>query len=140
MESFSNGDNPIDPQSPILTNVFTTQESQTQVPEEQCPILNLGRGGSSGCRGRNGGGGEASATTSVATSKRKCKSTSTVWQHFDRFEEVDNDSNTKHIAQCKYCYSNLQGDTIHDTPYLRRHSKKCLQKLTQSGGSKLRQT
>lgn len=62
-------------------------------------------------RGRNGGGrgGEASAsaTASFVSSKRKCKRISTVWEHFDTIEEVDNDGNTKHIAQCKYCFFKL---------------------------------
>ena len=73
----------------------------------------MSHGGHTGCHGCNGGGrGEtASASTtasaSVATSRRKCKRTSTVWDHFDIIEEIDNEGNTKHIAQCKYCLSKL---------------------------------
>ncbi|EXB68725.1 hypothetical protein L484_024745 [Morus notabilis] len=85
-------------------------------------------GGRTGGRGHNGGGrGEtasasATASASVATSRRKCKHTSTVWDHFDIIEEINN-----------------EGDTIHGTTHLRRHSEKCLQKLSQSGGPELRQ-
>ncbi|EXB61731.1 hypothetical protein L484_008797 [Morus notabilis] len=56
-------------------------------------------GGRTRGRGRNGGGtsgrgGEASgsASASVASSKKKCKRTSAVWEHFNTFEDVDNNA------------------------------------------------
>ncbi|EXB70094.1 hypothetical protein L484_000515 [Morus notabilis] len=125
-------------------NVFQTQESQTteRVAEK---TANPTAGGRTRCRGRNGGstggrGGEASgsASASVASSKKKCKRTSAVWEHFNTFEEVDNNGNIKYIAQCKYCDEKLQGNTIYGTTHLRRHSEKCLQK--QGGRTDFRQT
>ncbi|EXB70683.1 Putative AC9 transposase [Morus notabilis] len=94
------GDIPIDAQFNIeegqFPNVFQTQESQTmeRVADETAnPTL----GGRTRGRGRNGGGiggrgGEAnsSASASVASSKKKCKRTSAVWEHFNTFEEVNN--------------------------------------------------
>ena len=89
-------------------------------------------GGRTKGRGRNGGGtsgrgGEASgsASANVASSKKKCKRISAIWEYFNTFEEVDNNGNIKYIAQCKYWGEKLQGNTIHDTTHLRRHSEKC---------------
>ena len=142
------GDIPIDAQFNIkegqFPNVFQTQESQTmeRVADE---TANPTPGGRTRGQGRNGGGtsgrgGEASgsASASVASSKKKCKRTSAVWEHFNTFEEVDNNSNIKYIAQRKYCGDKFKGNTIYDTTLLRRHSEKCLQK--QGSGPNLRQT
>ncbi|EXC16741.1 1,2-dihydroxy-3-keto-5-methylthiopentene dioxygenase 2 [Morus notabilis] len=142
------GDISIDAQFNIeegqFLNVFQTQESQTmkRVADE---TANPTPGGRTRGRGRNGGGtsgrgGEASgsASASVASSKKKCMRTSAVWEHFNTFEDVDNNGNIKYVAQCKYCGEKLQGNTIHGTTHLRRHSEKCLQK--QGSGADLRQT
>ena len=132
------GDIPIDAQFNIeegqFSNVFQTQESQTtgRVTEETASLSpggrTTGRGRNSGGTGGHGREASGSASASVASSKKKYKCTSAVWEHFNTFEEVDNNSNTKYIAQCKCCGDKLQGNTIHDTTHLRRHFKKCLQK------------
>jgi len=146
---YGGGDDiPIDAQFNIeegqFPNIFQSQESQT-MERDADQTANPTPGGRTRGRGRNGGGtsgrgGEASgsASASVASSKKKCKRTSAVWEHFNTFEEVDNNGNIKYVAQCKYCGEKLQGNTIHGTTHLRRHSEKCLQK--QGGGDQLRQT
>lgn len=100
MESFNYDDNPVDTQhnehlesqlSPPIPNIFTTHELQTQQPE--CLIPNPDRRGEATASA-------ASASASVVTFKRKCKSSSPVWDRFNTIiMEVDNDSNIKHIAQ-----------------------------------------
>ncbi|EXC04145.1 hypothetical protein L484_006623 [Morus notabilis] len=71
-----------------------SEESQTQPTEEPTDLY---RGEQTGGRGCNGGGrGEAASASatafaSITTSKRKCKRTWTVWDHFDTIEKINND-------------------------------------------------
>lgn len=104
MDPFGNSGIPVDTQHNVEEGQFPTNEFVTHESTNPSPT------GRTGGRGRNGGGhGEAATTSasaasaSVAISRRKCKRTLTVWDHFDIIEEIDNEGNTKHIAQCKYC-------------------------------------
>ncbi|EXB33252.1 Putative AC transposase [Morus notabilis] len=98
MDSFGYSGIPVDAQHNVEEGQFPTNEFVTQ----QMQSTNPSHGGRTGGRGRNSGRGEvaasatasASASASVATSRRKCKRTSTVWDHFDIIDEVDNEGIT----------------------------------------------
>ncbi|EXB88263.1 Putative AC9 transposase [Morus notabilis] len=90
MDPFSYSGIPVDAQHNVQEGQFPTNEFITQESTNPSP------GGRTGGHGRNGGergetaSASATAFASVATSGRKSKRTSTVWDHFDILDEIDN--------------------------------------------------